>query len=406
MKTLTKNSKAIIEFTLEWSAGGVQFRDSLWANPVNMWRDCFERKLAAALIGRKEGESVSVSLAANVSPFVYQKNRLIRVPPSNFTTPDKVETPLQPRAGQFYPQGYLHGVNGVFQASIAPARYVGVEGEKFLFDLNHPLAGHDLTVHAEIIEIDKAKTERGGHCEDWLETTAANGPGMQSRYQDQKGAFFAATSLEREDETDDSDFYQEPRMVQHLDSTARSHIRTAYGTLIDQDSRILDLMGSWDSHLPDDLSIRHLTVLGMNRKELAANPRAHERMVSNLNKNPALPFDEKRFDAIICTASVEYLIDPLAVFKELQRILIPGGVLAIAFSNRWFPSKAVSIWGHLHEFERLGMVLEMFHRTPGFQDLSASSRRGLPRPNDDPHWEIPHSDPVYMAWGRKSIDAT
>jgi len=404
MKTLEKDSKAIVEFTLEWSAGGVQFRDSLWADPVSMWRDWFEPKLAAALAGKKEGERVSVTVPASVSPLPYQKNRLVRVAPRQFAAPDKAHEVLTPRMGQFYPQGYLHGQSGVFQVSIAPARYVGVEEGKFLFDLNHPLAGHDLTVHAEVIQIDTSKTERGGRCEDWLERAAADGPGMQSRYKGQETAFFSSKSLERGDESADGDFYQEPRMVQHLDATARNHIGTEYGHIIPQESRILDLMGSWDSHLPNDLAVRQLTVLGMNKEELAANSRAGERVVRDLNKNSALPFDENSFDAIICTASVEYLIDPLAVFKELQRVLVPGGVLAVAFSNRWFPSKAVSIWGQLHEFERLGMVLEMFHLTGAFQDLSASSRRGLPRPEDDPHWEIPHSDPVYMAWGRKSGD--
>lgn len=405
MKSLKKNSKAIIEFTLEWSAGGVQFRDSLWAHPVNMWRDCFEPELAAALAGKKEGESASVSMAAKASPFTYQKNKLVRIAPRQFGAPNKSHKSLQPRVGQFYPQGYLHGVDGVFQASIAPARYVGLDGENFLFDLNHPLADHDLTLHAKIIQIEKNKTERGGRCEDWLERAAADGPGMQSRYQGRETAFFFIEDMRRQDASTDKDFYQEARLVQHLDSTALTYIQRKYGRLIAPESRVLDLMGSWDSHLPDDLAVQRLTVLGMNKEELAANSRASEKIVQDLNRNPALPFDDNSFDAIICTASVEYLIDPLAVCKDLHRVLSPGGVLAFAFSNRWFPPKAVAIWSQLHEFERLGMVLEMFHRTGGFQDLCASSRRGLPRPEDDPHWEISHSDPVYMAWGRKSVDA-
>lgn len=405
MKVLDKKSKATVELTLEWSAEGVAFSDSLWADPVNMWRDWFEPELAAALVGKNEGEKVSINLPGKTSPIQYQKNRLISVAPWQFRDPKNIQKILQPRAGQFYPQGYLQGVSGVFQVSIAPARYVGMEGDNLRFDLNHPLAGLDLTMSAEIIQIHKAKTERGGRCEDWLERAAADGPGMQRRYQGQETGFFSPKSLERGDESADSVFYQKPRMVQHLDSTARSHIRAEYGRIIAPESRVLDLMGSWDSHLPDDLSVRKLTVLGMNEEELTVNSRSTERVVRDLNENPVLPFDDKSLDAIICTASVEYLTDPLAVFKELQRVLSPGGVLALAFSNRWFPSKAVSIWGQLHEFERLGMVLEMFHRTGGFQDLCASSRRGLPRPEDDPHWELSHSDPVYMAWGRKAVDA-
>src|SRR5262249_61189254 len=36
---------------------------------------------------------------------------------------------------------------------------------------------------------------------------------------------------------------------------------------------IVDLMSSWVSHLPADVSYRNVVGLGMNRDELAANPR-------------------------------------------------------------------------------------------------------------------------------------
>ena len=86
----------------------------------------------------------------------------------------------------------------------------------------------------------------------------------------------------------------------------------------------------------------------------------------------------------------------------MQRVLVPGGVLALAFSNRWFPPKAIQIWTELHEFERLGMVMEMFKRTPGFSNMHTLTRRGQPRPEDDPHQEINESDPVFMACATKS----
>ena len=38
-----------------------------------------------------------------------------------------------------------------------------------------------------------------------------------------------------------------------------------------------------------------------------------------------LPFESNSFDAVICTVSVEYLIDPLAVFEEVSRVS----------ANRW-----------------------------------------------------------------------
>lgn len=401
MKILEKNSNAVFEFTLEWSSNGVEHSDSLWADPVNLWRDVLVPGLAAGLDGKKEGEKATVHISKDASPLSHPRKKLATLRPAHFHPPYKVDEILHPSMGRFYPQGYLNGTSGVFPVSIAPARYIGHEHGQLLFDLNHPLSGKNLTLSSEIIEIRKDKAERGGRCEDWLEKVCADGPGMQARYQDQETKFFTPEALKRSDDSPDELFYREPRMVQHLDSTARETIRKQYGQLIAPDSRILDLMGSWDSHLPRDLSLERLTVLGMNEKEIEANTRATDRLITDLNQNPSLTFDSNSFDAIICTASVEYLTDPLSVFAELHRVLKPGGILALAFSNRWFPPKAIKIWSQLHEFERLAMVMEMFHKTSGFKGLTTLSRRGLPRPDDDPHWQFPYSDPVYMAWGRK-----
>jgi SAM-dependent methyltransferase len=148
--------------------------------------------------------------------------------------------------------------------------------------------------------------------------------------------------------------------------------------------------------------VGELAVLGLNEEELRQNRRATSILVQDLNYEPLLPFAEASFDAVICTASVEYLIKPLAVMAEIRRILKPGGLLAFAFSNRWFPPKAIRLWSEMHEFERLGLVAELFHATGGFDSITTLSRRGLPRPADDPHQELWLSDPVYMVWGNKA----
>ncbi len=90
-----------------------------------------------------------------------------------------------------------------------------------------------------------------------------------------------------------------------------------------------------------------------------------------------------RFDAVVCTVSVEYLIKPVEVFAEVKRILKPGGRFIVTFSNRWFPPKVVRVWEGIHEFERMGLVLEYFLLAGGFSNLETWSLRGLPRPLDD-----------------------
>jgi SAM-dependent methyltransferase len=162
-------------------------------------------------------------------------------------------------------------------------------------------------------------------------------------------------------------------------------------------------MGSWVSHLPPTLELKSLTVLGMNRDELNANPRASERVVHDLNLQPVLPFEAGRFDAVICTASVEYLVRPFEVFDEVARVLRADGRFILTFSNRWFAPKAIRVWPELHEFERMGMVLEYFLKSGQYRGLETYSMRGLPRPENDKYFgRLYHSDPVYAVWGRKN----
>ena len=62
---------------------------------------------------------------------------------------------------------------------------------------------------------------------------------------------------------------------------------------------MLDLMGSWSSHLPDNLELEGLTVLGMNQDELQQNSRATDTLMQDLNIKPLLPFEGASFDAVI-----------------------------------------------------------------------------------------------------------
>jgi SAM-dependent methyltransferase len=99
---------------------------------------------------------------------------------------------------------------------------------------------------------------------------------------------------------------------------------------------------------------------------------------------------------------VEYLTRPFDVFAEAARVLKPGGVFAATFSNRWFPPKVIRVWPVLHEFERMGLVLEYFLNSGKYNQLQTYSLRGLPRPANDKYAaQLPYSDPVYAVWGRK-----
>jgi ubiquinone/menaquinone biosynthesis C-methylase UbiE len=96
----------------------------------------------------------------------------------------------------------------------------------------------------------------------------------------------------------------------------------------------------------------------MNAAELAANPRLSRWFIQNLNRETSLPVGTASVDAVMICVSVQYLQQPVAVLREVARVLRTGGSLVISFSNRCFWTKAVAIWralddeGHAHLVER------------------------------------------------------
>jgi len=121
-----------------------------------------------------------------------------------------------------------------------------------------------------------------------------------------------------------------------------------------------------------------------------------------LNAQPQLPFADGSFDCVICTVSVEYMTRPVAVFRDIARILKPGGRLVHTFSNRWFPPKAIRLWTELHEFERMGLVLDYFQQSGQFTDLATFSSSGWDRPESDKYYpDMTQSDPVFAVWGTR-----
>lgn len=210
-------------------------------------------------------------------------------------------------------------------------------------------------------------------------------------------------AFRRDDENPDDQFYSRDRMVAHLDAVALRTTERILGALVREPApAVLDLMASWDSHLPETVTPSRLVGLGMNERELAANPRLTERVVQDLNRDPVLPFADHTFDVVLNTVSVDYLTRPVEVFREAARVLKPGGLFVVLFSNRYFPTKAVKIWKEASEKERIELVAEYLRRAEGFDVPGLNISMGKPRPSEDKyaHLGLP-SDPVFAVWAEK-----
>ena len=397
------DSDSIVDmiFHLKWKSEFATHTDGYQASRINIWRDYFPPELLEKMIDRQAGERIEVHLKAGDVLPPFDRRNLIQVKRDQFGKGSAKNIIATPGIGRFYPKGMLKNVPGIFKANIQPCRCVEINNGHMTVDLNHPLSGKDLALSAVVGKVETKDVERGGTSVDWMEVLTS-GPGMQARWQDRQSDYFSPGMFRRDDETPDASFYERPRYVQHIDTTAIEMVKNTYGRFLSDDMQMLDLMSSWQSHLPENINPARTVGLGLNERELKKNSRLTEKVVQDLNLNTKLPFESNSFDAVICTVSVEYLIDPLAVFAEVARILRTDGYFILTFSNRWFPTKAINIWKELHEFERMGLVLEYFIRSGGFKNLQTYSIRGLPRPHDDRYYpDLLYSDPIYAVWGQK-----
>ncbi|KGH47748.1 methyltransferase type 11 [Modestobacter caceresii] len=190
-------------------------------------------------------------------------------------------------------------------------------------------------------------------------------------------AGFPPGFFDRNDDGPDARFYDRPRLVTHIDEAAIAAVGDLYAELgIDgsapRPTRVLDLMSSWVSHFrtpPADL-----VVLGMNADELTANPAASTRLVHDLNADPTVPLPDDDVDAVVCCVSIDYLTRPVEVLAEMGRVLRPGGVLAVTFSNRCFPTKAVRGWLATDDEQHGAVIAELVRRSGGYGEPTVELR--------------------------------
>ena len=201
-------------------------------------------------------------------------------------------------------------------------------------------------------------------------------------------AGFPEGFFERADPDDDAVFYAPPRLVTHIDDAAIAAAGSLYAELGLAGS-VLDLMGSWVSHFL--VPPARLTVLGMNAVELAANPMAHSTVVHDLNRSPTLPFASESFDDAVCCVSVDYLVQPIEVFRDVARVVRPGGRFVCTFSNRCFPTKAIRGWIATSDQDHCVIVAEYFKRSRVWSAPTVARRT----PPDH------QGDPLFAVWSTR-----
>lgn len=403
MEKINERTKVDLLLKFKWKSSVGEHEETQFCQ-LNVWRDFdfFPEKLKGLIWGKRSGDSFKVDFKAG-ELFEYSERNIIELQKSQFQPPKSLRN-INPRLGRFYPLGFFAGLAGVFPENQKPARVIEIGDKNLKIDTNIPIARYDLELEGFILEVRKKSADVGGECRDWCALSLESGPGMQVPYDGVETDFELENpeSFARADESDDRVFYREPRITTHIDSKCHENLVKLYESILPESGKILDLMSSYQSHIPIDRDY-HVVGLGLNEEEMRQNKTLKEFVIHDLNSEPRLPFSEEEFDGVVCDLSIEYVIKPIELIRDVARVLKRDGVFTLSFSNRYFPPKVIKLWIDLHEFERVGYVIELLRKAGRFKNLRSYSFRGFRRPYDDKYFGCTLlSDPLYVVYAEKS----
>ena len=165
----------------------------------------------------------------------------------------------------------------------------------------------------------------------------------------------------KSDISDDAIFYQQPRFVHHLSDSFRNRLTSLYSEYLLNHHIILDLMSSWVSHLPSNISYKKVIGHGIHEAELSSNERLDRFFVQNLNKKQNMPIEDSSVDVGLIVAGWQYLQYPEKVSLELSRVIKSDSLLIISFTNRACWTKAPNISTYSSEQKRIEYVTRVLN---------------------------------------------
>lgn len=341
-----------LEFTVVWARDGIAHEERFIGRRFNPVNDIFPAGMREALEGRRAGESVTLTYEPRLCIPRHRAGKVLDLPLDRLRRKTVRGEPIVPRFGRFYPQGHIDGLLDVYPDTLTPFRLIGLSKARFVADLNHPLANDTVTITAAIQYMERRDRGAYGSLTHWREATCDWGPGMQARHNGAPTDFFLPGFFDRADGGRPA--------PPPLDAKAMENIATVRARFIDPAMRVLDF-------------------------------------------SPGAPPASGNFDAAFALHAPEYAAAPFALFASVADRLPSGAPVVVAFGNRPDPARAIQGWLSLHEFERMGLVLEYLRRSGLDADAGTVSVRNDWRPQDDLRFVETRgvSDPVYVVYGRK-----
>lgn len=163
-------------------------------------------------------------------------------------------------------------------------------------------------------------------------------------------------------------------VIDQVDAAALAAITEIYREIMPEGGAILDVMSSWLSHLPPEITYRRVAGIGMDACVLAENPFLDEWRVQDLNREPILPYGTGEFDGAAICGAIQNLTRPAEVIRDIGRVLRPGAPLVVTFSQRCLASKAIACWCLLDDAAQLCLVARHFVEAGNWTDIRCIDR--------------------------------
>ncbi len=107
-----------------------------------------------------------------------------------------------------------------------------------------------------------------------------------------------------------------------------------------------------------------LRSLGANMTPADINREKSDYVYADM-ENP-LPFENESFDCVLCIEGIEHVLSPTALYRELARVLKPGGLLVISTPNiqNFFSRMQFASVGYFYQFHPSAIM----QRPPGVDE--------------------------------------
>lgn len=355
MTSFSDSVTGAIEFSILWEKDGASHKEWFLGRKINPVNDIFPRGMRDALEDKMAGDSVCFTYEPRFCIPRFMESKVLERPLDRLRKKTRYGHPIIPQIGRFYPQGHIDGLLDVYPDTLTPFRLTGLTDSHFIADCNHPLATIPITIEAKIQYLDSNPKGGFGSLTHWREKTCDWGPGMQARLNGQPTDFFHKNFFKRINADDN------PFIPPGVDAKAMQNINGIVSDHISPDMRVLDF-------------------------SLSAQEKP-----------------QGRYDAAVCNFSIEYMADPVATLQNVASRLSQGAPVMIVFSDRYDDTRVIQGWIDLHQFERMGLVLEYLRQAGLDAEAGTVSVRNDWRDKDDPLFLETHgtSDPVFVVWGHK-----